>query len=413
MLITEDTTKALRTKLHLLEKDVNRVIFERSEEVHTALLALIARRHHFQLGPPGVAKSMLVEQIIARIDGLDGENYFKWLLTKFSKPEELFGGPFFKLLSEEGVYKLNTERKLPRAKVAFLDETLKAGSSLLNTLLTIINEGEFYNVDDDPSVPLVSLFGASNEGPQNSELEALVDRFMFWHLISKIKYEGSFNAVMSKPIDKHPAKIVDIEELYAIQNIVSTVEIPDEVLDSLWELRGNLEKIDIFPSDRRFHQCIAVIQAEAFLNGRMVAEVLDTKPLQHCMWRDVSDIERVRDEVLKLADPLEREAKELLENMEKTFKDFQTVLNDSSNKAFKTKTTIDTWSKIQQALTEINALKVRETELGRKCPAIKAANKRRVTMCKSLLEDGIGLDGLDPNKFISAADLKDLEDDDV
>lgn len=385
---------ALRDKVLAVETDVNTVLYERTAEIHTAILALLARRHHFQLGPPGVAKSLLVEQVIGRIEGFEGENYFKWLLTKFTLPEEIFGGPLFKLLKEEGIYKRNTERKIPRARVSFLDETMKAGSSLLNTLLTLINEGEFYNVDDDPTVPLMVLFGASNEGPQTNELEALVDRFMFWHRVGKMKDMGSFIKATSTPINKNPEKFMSIDDLTEIQEIVSNITVPDEVFSCLWDIREELEKEEITVSDRRFHQCVAVIQAEAFMNGHDVAEVIDTKPLQHCFWRDPSHIEPVQRIVLQLADPLEKDALALLAEMEKAYAEFQNVLKDNQNKALKVKTSIDVWGKVQEALKEIKVLKEREKELGRKCPAVKMVNARRIEMCKVLLEDGIGLEGM-------------------
>ena len=40
------------------------------------------------IGPPGTAKSMLADELCRRLNGAD---YFQWLLTKFTTPEELFG----------------------------------------------------------------------------------------------------------------------------------------------------------------------------------------------------------------------------------------------------------------------------------------------------------------------------------
>jgi hypothetical protein len=67
---------------------------------------------------------------------------------------------------------------LPDADVAFIDEIFKANSSLLNALLTLLNERAFDNGAGRTRVPLLCLVGASNEMPESDELDALYDRFL-------------------------------------------------------------------------------------------------------------------------------------------------------------------------------------------------------------------------------------------
>ncbi|NIO11306.1 MAG: AAA domain-containing protein, partial [Deltaproteobacteria bacterium] len=67
-------------------------------------------------------------------------------------------------------YRRVTSHKLPEAHIAFLDEIFKANSSILNAILTLINERLFHNGKDVVSVPLLTLFGASNELPEDDEL---------------------------------------------------------------------------------------------------------------------------------------------------------------------------------------------------------------------------------------------------
>jgi MoxR-like ATPase len=56
-------------------------------------------------------------------------------------------------------------------QVAFLDEVFKANSSILNTLLTVLNERAFDNGDKRVACPLACVVAASNELPESEELE--------------------------------------------------------------------------------------------------------------------------------------------------------------------------------------------------------------------------------------------------
>ena len=60
----------------------------------------------------------------------------------------------------------------------------KANSAILNSLLTILNERKFDNGNQRVEVPLMAVVAASNELPDNEELDALYDRF----LIRKVGY---------------------------------------------------------------------------------------------------------------------------------------------------------------------------------------------------------------------------------
>jgi MoxR-like ATPase len=69
-------------------------------------------------------------------------------------PEELFG-PLSLAALERDEFLRNVSGYLPTATVAFLDEIFKANSTILNTLLTVLNERAFYNGTSRMPVPLV------------------------------------------------------------------------------------------------------------------------------------------------------------------------------------------------------------------------------------------------------------------
>jgi MoxR-like ATPase len=390
-----DLPKELIKKFLTLEEVMNEVVLERHAEIHTGILAFLSGRNHLQLGPPGVAKSYLVDQFMLRIAGCEDEDsYFKWQLNKYTQPEELFGGPLFDVLRDQGAYKRNTHRKMPRAKVAFLDEVYKGSSSIINTLLLMIHEGEFYNHDDDPHIPLMTVFGASNEGPQlDAGLAAFHDRFMFRHEVEKVRDITSFMQMLTTPPNPEPEKIISLEDIAEAQALISQIVLPDTVLQALWNLRTELEKKDLGVSDRRFNLVTRVIQAEAFLNGNNIAEVSDTKPLQHIMWEDPANRDEVRKIVLDLADPLEKAAVALLEDLNKLFDDYKKAIRDSSNKVEISALTAETWTNLKEIGKQISSLEEEQEKIGRKCRVIEQLAERKTEFQKHIWGEGLKMKG--------------------
>lgn len=381
---------SLREKFLAVEEDMGQVVLDRTDEIHSSMLALISRRHMFLLGTPGVAKSMLVDELVRRIDA----RTFKWLLTKFSVPEEIFGGPDLMTLKNEGIYRRITDGKLPKAEIAFIDEIFKANSSILNSLLKILNENEFDNPGDDPSVPLITLFSASNEMPQSAELEALVDRLPIRHIVKELSDPELFVKMLALE-DSEPTSFITLEDIAEAQRQSSSVEIGDHIYQSMLELSQKLRTEGITVTDRRFRQSISIIKAEAWLNGRAVAEVVDTKPLVYVMWRDPAQFELVRKIVLDLADPLEREVLKLRDELEKAYAEFNAVMADNDNKHTRAQQAMQTYSYFKKARGEWRKLSDLSKESGRESKSLDSLKKRLKDVGPKILHEGMGIDDED------------------
>jgi MoxR-like ATPase len=294
-------------KLAAIRDELNRQFFERAELIDGALCALLSASHLLVIGPPGTAKSMLADELCCRIAGA---NYFQWLLTKFSTPEELFGAVSLKSLEQDD-YRRVTDHKLPEAHIAFLDEIFKANSSILNALLTVINERIFHNGRERVAVPLITMFGASNELPDEEELTALFDRFMLRFTVDYIGEDFRF----LKMLEGTPASertVLSFAELDELRAAARAIALPGGILQAIAGLRRDLAGQQIIASDRRWRNALAILRAHALLCARPQVGEDDLPFLEHVLWKDPEELPKVRDALRRLVKGFEDEARELL-----------------------------------------------------------------------------------------------------
>ncbi len=171
----QDEAEELRTRINRFRKSLGRFFVHKQELIDLMVVTAIAQEPLLLVGPPGTAKSDLVLKFKDAL-GIAEDDYFEYMLTRFTEPSEIIG-PIDISQLREGRYIRREQGKLPTARLGFLDEIFKSNSAILNILLTIINERKFYQDGVPQPVRLRVLFAATNEVPEQSELAALKDRF--------------------------------------------------------------------------------------------------------------------------------------------------------------------------------------------------------------------------------------------
>lgn len=295
-------------RLYAVRAELRSLLVERDAAIDASLGALLSRNHVLVLGPPGTAKSMLAHQLCRRIGGAE---YFQWLLTRFTTPDELFGAVSLAALEQDD-YRRVTDHKLPVAHVAFLDEVFKASSAILNAILTILNERSFHNGRDLLAVPLLTLFGASNELPDEDELQALYDRFLVRLNVGPIEDARRFLRVLVAEEPGEPSAVLSLEDLRALQAQADGVRVPDKALHDLVKVRERLAEKGVMASDRRWRQALGFLRAMAVVDGRAAVDDDVLRHLEHCLWSDPAEAETVRAVLDEVLTGHEEEARRLL-----------------------------------------------------------------------------------------------------
>jgi MoxR-like ATPase len=285
----------MKQRIQQLVKALANGIYEKEEPIKLALLAAIAGESIFLIGPPGVAKSLIARRL--KFAFKNGTS-FEYLMNKFSTPDEIFGPVSIKKLKDEDKYERLTEKYLPGANIVFLDEIWKAGSSIQNALLTIINEKIYRNGEQEVKVDIKTIIAASNELPIRGEgLEALWDRFLIRYTISEIKQKNNFIQMITGTQDVYQDDVpeaikISNEELFIWDEQINQIAVPEEVLNTIQLIKYKLDEYNASGAtpfeiyDRRWKKIIRLLRTSAFLNGRTAIDLMDCFLIVHCLWNN-------------------------------------------------------------------------------------------------------------------------------
>ncbi|MHB8171883.1 MAG: AAA family ATPase [Thermincolia bacterium] len=298
-------------KLKLIQQEICSKIMEREEVVEGLALGALTGHHVLLMGPPGTGKSMVVHEFCRR---LDGGKYFSYLMTRYTRPEEIIGNVSLKGLEQDEFLRVLTG-KTADAHFVFLDEVFLANSGCANSLLTIMNEGIIHNGTAVQPVPLVMLAGACNRLPVGEgEWQAFADRFLLRFQVSYLQDNRCLNQLLTGDDEILPAEgtCFTLAELVRWQQEVAEVHLSQVMVGRVINLLCRLRNEGLIISDRRLKESGALLRAKAYLAGRDMVEAEDLQVIVQAWWQMPEERLAVVQALQESDLPYEVKARELL-----------------------------------------------------------------------------------------------------
>jgi MoxR-like ATPase len=277
-----------RERILKVEQALNNIIIGHDDMVRGLILALVSGEHAVFIGPPGIAKTMLVRTAARLVKA----RYYMNLLTRFTTFDDLFG-PVDIVELTRGKYARKWSA-IVNAEVVFLDEVFNANAAVLQSLLSLMNERAIYDPQSGQIIetPLWTLVGASNRVPEEDELQALYDRFAVKVFPDYIRDDATLKAALearwlNKTSLEPIASMDDVKALnaFAMSILPAMVEeLRKTVLDVYFSRIGpivqTLRSRGVLISDRTVIEKLAKVYASYIAlygldgNGGINADVL-------------------------------------------------------------------------------------------------------------------------------------------
>ena len=292
-------------KFQQAEQRYDEALIERTEEIRIVLIGLISQLNCLFVGPAGTAKSKLADMICEMIDG----KIYNHMLTAHTLTEEVFG-----VIDIDG-YRNGIFRRLPKAMlqeadVCFLDEIWKSSSSILNSLLRIVNEKVYLEQGQRIDVPLKLAIAASNEYPSGEEGKALValfDRFVLRKTVKPIATDRGLDRLLWSTDDELEPAVdftISADEITAATAAALSLPIDKDARKCFTKIIKECRANGVQTGDRRLRQSVRAVRGAAWLDGADAVLPEHLEVLSHTLWIDPEEQPQVVAEIVgQVANP--------------------------------------------------------------------------------------------------------------
>jgi MoxR-like ATPase len=138
-----------------------------------------------------------------------------------------------------------------------------------------------------------------------------------------------------------------------MQEAASKLEISQEALRALVEIRRVLKSKGIVASDRRYRQAIVLLKAHAYLNQRETVGEDDLFLLEHVLWRDPGERSEIRSVMRSLIQGYEDEAREIVFQARELS---EYARRDWSTEELRSRAVVEAHTKIMLLLRKLEAI---------------------------------------------------------
>lgn len=384
----KDVAKRIREQINY----TNSVFYERHREVEAIFCTLLAAQHGIIYGPPGTAKTEMLEHICSLIDGA---KFGAWLLDKQMDKAVLEGQYDIAKYDQSGVWERDIEDTVGDCHVQLWDEVGKVGPAVANTQLVLMQQRKVKPGKHWVKAPVLSIFGASNEF-LDKDLAAFADRFLVWLQVDYLKEPSKFAALLQSAVfdPNSPAlgacPTITLDELHAAIEHVKTIPAPSSIIDTILKLRTELSGHGIRPSDRRFKQSVRLLQASAFVNGRSVIDDDDLLILEHVLWNSPEEKDKVTRAVNSLASEFAKAAQKMLDSIS----EWESEIDARKDKSGQERAQHggDIQYKMQETTVQLNKLIAKAKKQGRSVARLESVQDALQGLRLKVLVDCMGLD---------------------
>jgi MoxR-like ATPase len=286
-----------------VEKELSASLVGRREEIRLLLRAAIAQENVFLYGPPGTAKSLILESFATAF----GATSFVMLCNKYSTPEEVIGPSRFTKLKDDELER-NLIGRMADSQFVLLDEIWKASSAIINAMLRLMNERVVENGltpckkrIQTVKTPMRMALSASNEFPDGDELAAAYDRFLVRHHVKYV--EPKDRAALYFGPRKEVKQVSSIADLDKANVEAMKLEFTESARDSFLGIIQELADKGIVIGDRRAMKTIRIAKSEAWMHGATQVYPDHLAAITSCMWSSLDDIKTVEDVVHRHCNP--------------------------------------------------------------------------------------------------------------
>jgi MoxR-like ATPase len=332
----------IKQKVQVIRYILRDICLEREEVIDRLIALYLSSQHGIIVGPPGNGKSYLVNLVNQCLGG----KIFQLNCHEYTKLDDLVGQIDPKKLMDEGVMTRNSRDRLtdPETTDAFLDEGLKMPPSVINTLLTPLNERYWFNPGKE-RLKLRSVIFASNELVDDPTTQAFDDRVVMKTWLGYLEKKESVLKLWQREESGYkpslPVKLSLDERDRAWDEIKASMDITAS-FGLLLTIKEKLEEdgYKVSPqallseeqqvSDRKWLWIHRYLKALAWVKDEeAVTTAVIQQAIVDCLWFKLDDIASMQEIVDKVIHDLTERPANLAKAAQITFDGWMSVLDIS------------------------------------------------------------------------------------